>query len=77
MLLIASGQPGLTSDQRLKMATKEIRAIKDELFKICWFMRGSLSVEQAYMTDFDDRDSMIKLIESNLETAGKTKMPFF
>lgn len=28
MLLIASGHPGLTSDQKLKMATKEIRAIK-------------------------------------------------
>jgi hypothetical protein len=64
-------------DQVADKMEKEIRAIKDELFKICWFMRGSLSVEQAYMTDFDDRDSMIKLIESNLETAGKTKMPFF
>ena len=64
-------------DQVADKMEKEIRAIKDELFKICWFMRGSLSVEQAYMTDFDDRDSMIKLIESNLETAAKTKMPFF
>ena len=56
---------------------KEIRAIKDELFKMCWFMRGGMTITEAYETDSLDREIIGKLIESNLETTNKTKMPFF
>ena len=56
---------------------KEIRAIKDEIFKMCWFMRGGITLIEMYNTDYDDREVIAKLIESNLETTNKTKMPFF
>ena len=56
---------------------KEIRAIKDELFKMCWFMRGGITLSEIYRTDYDDREVIAKLIESNLETTNKTKLPFF
>jgi hypothetical protein len=56
---------------------KEIRAIKDELIKMCWFMRGGMTLNEAYDTDVLDRELIGKLIESNLETTNKTKMPFF
>ena len=56
---------------------KEIRAIKEELIKLCWFMRGGLTLTEAYDTDQEDRELIAKLIESNLETTNKTKLPFF
>jgi hypothetical protein len=56
---------------------KEVRAIKDEIVKMCWFMRGGITLVEMYNTDYEDREVIAKLIESNLETTTKTKMPFF
>ena len=56
---------------------KEVKAIKEELFKMCWYMRGGMTIEQAYLLDQIDRDVISKLIESNLEITNKTKLPFF
>ena len=70
----------LSLDEITQLATtmeKEIRAIKDEIFKMCWFMRGGITLIEMYNTDYDDREVIAKLIESNLETTNKTKMPFF
>lgn len=55
----------------------EVKAIKDELFKLCWFMRGGITIEQAYMLDLDERKIIGKIIESNLETTQKSGLPFF
>jgi hypothetical protein len=56
---------------------KEVRAIKEELFKFCWHMRGGITLTEAYDIDQTDREIIIKLIESNIETTNKTKLPFF
>lgn len=55
----------------------EVKALKDELFKICWFMRGGITIEQAYMLDIDERKIISKIIEGNLETTQKSGLPFF
>lgn len=55
----------------------ESKAIKKELFKMCWFMRGGLSVEEAYQLDYQDREAIAEIIESNLETTKETQLPFF
>lgn len=44
---------------------------------MCWFMRGGLSLPEAYETTPEDREVISKLIEDNLETAKKTKQPFW
>ena len=44
---------------------------------MCWYMRGSISYEDAVMLSYDDRRIISKIIESNLETAEKSGMPFF
>ena len=56
---------------------EESKAIKTELYKMCWYMRGSLSVEQAFMLDYEDREIIAKIIEKNLETTKETRLPFF
>jgi hypothetical protein len=56
---------------------KESKALKKDLLTICWYMRGSISYEDAVMLSYDDRLTINKIIESNLETAEKSGMPFF
>lgn len=60
-----------------KKLENEIKAIKEELVRMCWFMRGGLTLSEAYLTDYQDREVIAKLIESNLELTNKTKLPFF
>ena len=45
---------------------KETKAIKDELFRICWYMRGA-SFTEAHMLTFEDRQIIASIIEKNLE----------
>ena len=61
----------------LQEMEKDAKAIKTELFRMSWFMRGGLPIDLAYQTDFQDRELLGKLIESNLETTSKTRLPFF
>jgi hypothetical protein len=56
---------------------KESKALKKDLLTMCWYMRGSISYEDAVMLSYDDRRIINKIIESNLETAEKSGMPFF
>lgn len=56
---------------------KESKALKHELFKLAWFMRGALSIEEAYMLDVADREIISNIVKENLETTKETQMPFF
>lgn len=53
------------------------KAVKDELFKLCWFMRGSMSISEAYELAIEDREIIVKLIEGNIETTKESGLPFF
>lgn len=56
---------------------REVEAIKHNLYQICWFMRGGLTIEQAYMIDVSDQAIISKLITSNMETTKESGLPFF
>lgn len=56
---------------------RDTKAIKDELFRICWYMRGSISISESYLLSPEDREIISKIIESNLETTKTTQLPFF
>lgn len=55
----------------------ESKALKKELFKFSWYMRGGLTFEEAYMLDYEDRQIIGDIIKENLETTKETKLPFF
>jgi len=55
----------------------EVKAIKDELFRLVWFMRGGITLAEVYELDVADRELVHKIIKANLETAKETGMPFF
>lgn len=40
-------------------------------------MRGGMSISEAFETTPEDREVIAKLIEDNLDTAKKTKQPFW
>jgi hypothetical protein len=61
----------------VKEMEAESKAIKKELYRMCWFMRGGITIEQAYQMDAMDREVIGEIIESNLDTAKETGMPFF
>lgn len=64
-------------DQVAKDLEEESKAIRKQLYKMAWYMRGSLSIEQAFMLDYNDRMIISDIIEENLETTKETRMPFF
>jgi hypothetical protein len=56
---------------------KESKALKEELYKMAWFMRGSLNFDQVFLLDQQDREIIAKIIEDNLEVTKKSQLPFF
>jgi len=55
---------------------KEARAIKKDVMKLCWYMRG-LSYSEGMHLSWEDRDIIGDIIKENLEVTKKTNLPFF
>lgn len=61
----------------VKEYEKDTKAIKTELYKMCWYMRGGLTIEQAHNLTIEDKEIIGKIIEDNLDTTKKSGLPFF
>lgn len=55
---------------------KEAKAIKKDVLKMCWYMRG-LSYSEAMNLSWEEREIVGEIIKENLETTKKTGLPFF
>lgn len=56
---------------------RESKALREEVLRLCWWMRGGLTYDEAYMLSPDEREIIGKIIESNMETTKKSGLPFF
>lgn len=56
---------------------RDSKALKKNIFKICWFMRGGLSFSEAMEIGSQDRDLINSIIEENINTTKETGLPFF
>ncbi len=56
---------------------REAKALKNQLYQIMWFMRGSITITEAFELESEDLEIVSKIIKENLETTKKTKLPFF
>jgi hypothetical protein len=56
---------------------KEAKALKDDVLRICWYMRGSISYDDGMMLSHADKEIINKIVKDNLETTQKSGMPFF
>ena len=45
--------------------------------KICWYMRGGVTYDEANAMSPQEREIIGKLVKENMETTKKTGQPFF
>jgi len=72
----------LTLDQDGIMALvnsyeRQSRAIKDEILRFCWYMRGGINYNDAMFLSSEERKIISEIIKDNLETSKKSGLPFF
>ena len=56
---------------------QEAMSIRSEVLKLCWYMRGGITYNDAMLMSLEDRKIINEIIKDNLETAKKSGMPFF
>lgn len=71
----------LNSDQEIQELIKgmdrEVRDIKEDLFRLSWYMRGGITFSEIYNMGIQERDIIGKIIKENLDTTKKSGLPFF
>ena len=63
--------------QEIAKMEAEKKQFRFDLVRICWYMRGGVTLSEAYMSTFEEREMIGNLVKENLETAKKTGQPFF
>ena len=53
------------------------KEIKHDLLKICWYMRGGVTYDEANSMSPEEREIIGNLVKDSLETTKKTGQPFF
>ena len=61
----------------LKDFDNQTKNLKLELMKVCWFMRGGMSWNEALVLSPDEREIVSQLVKENMETTKKSGQPFF
>ena len=56
---------------------KEADGIRSDTLKLCWFMRGGITYQDAMNLSFKERESIGKIVKENLDTTKKSGLPFF
>lgn len=64
-------------EKEVKKLDNESKALKKSIYKLAWYMRGALDIEQAFMLDYSDREIISEIIKDNLKTTEETNLPFF
>jgi len=55
----------------------ESKALKKEILKMCWFMRGGLTYDEAMCLSQFEREAIVSIVEENLEISKKSGLNFF
>jgi hypothetical protein len=63
--------------KHLKDMDSDIKNLKHELLKICWYMRGGVTYQEALNMSIDERQIVGNIVKDNLETTKKTGRDFF
>ena len=61
----------------VKRMEGEQKELKTELTRISWYMRGGVTLDEAYSLSYEDRQIVSTLIKENIETTKKSGLPFF
>lgn len=55
----------------------DTKALKKEIFKLCWYMRGGISLDEMFQLGNKDREIVQDIVKENLEVTKETSLPFF
>ena len=61
----------------LERFDREAKALKEEVLRYCWYMRGGLSYSEAMELGYEERQIISNIIKDNMETTKKSGMPFY
>jgi hypothetical protein len=61
----------------LKDFDNEVKNLKLETMKVCWFMRGGITWQEALNLSPEERSVVSQLVKENMETTKKSGQPFF
>jgi len=56
---------------------KETRNIRLDVLKLCWYMRGGVTYEEAMQMSQQERGIINDIVKDNMETTKKSGLPFF
>jgi len=56
---------------------KETRDIRQDILKLCWYMRGGVTYDEAMQMSQSERNAINEIVKENLETTKKSGLPFF
>ena len=56
---------------------KDTKALREELFRFCWHMRGGLNFSDAFMLTPEDREILMKIVEDNMSVTKESGLPYF
>jgi len=55
---------------------KEVKRFKEDLFRISWYMRGGVTVNDLLtIYSFEDREAIYAVINDNIEATKVSQMP--
>jgi hypothetical protein len=63
--------------EEVKNLENQQKEIKSEILKICWYMRGGVTLDEGFALSYEDRSLIQDIIKDNLETTKKSGLPFF
>ena len=55
----------------------QTRNIRLDVLKLCWYMRGGVTYDEAMQMSQAERDIIDIIVKENLETTKKSGLPFF
>jgi hypothetical protein len=55
----------------------ESKALKEEILRACWHMRGGLTYSEGMDLGYQEREIISKIIKENMEATKKSGLPFF
>ena len=63
--------------QEVKVLQGDQKQIKSEIMKLCWYMRGGVTLDEGFNLSYEDRQLIADIVKENMETTKKSGLPFF
>lgn len=63
--------------EETKNLQNEVKEIKHSVIKLCWYMRGGVTIDEAFALSKEEQTIISNIVKDNLETTKKSGLPFF